>query len=242
MVQIRLNKFLSQAGVASRREADRLIEEGRVAVNGEVIQAMGYKIDAEKDKVEVDGKKVKKETKLYYVMLNKPPGYLVSLKDSFGRPTVRDLIPSLKGRVFPVGRLDYDSEGLLLLTNDGELAYRLTHPSFRAKKVYLVNVKGAPASSDLRRLERGIILDGKKTAPAKLSLLSSSSKESFLRVEIHEGRKREVRRLFEVIGHRVIALQRIKFGNLSLGNLKKGKWRYLSRDEIDRLRNQVRLE
>jgi len=241
-MQIRLNKFLSQAGVASRRQADRMIEEGRVAVNGEVIQAMGYKIDAERDKVEVDGKTVKKETKLYYVMLNKPPGYLVSLKDSFGRPTVRDLLPTLKGRVFPVGRLDFDSEGLLLLTNDGELAYQLTHPSFKIKKIYLIKVKGAPISSDLRRLERGIILDGKKTAPAKISLLSSSNRESFLRVEIHEGRKREIRRLFDVIGHRVMELQRNKFGSLSLGNLKKGKWRYLTRDEIGRLRNQVRLE
>lgn len=242
MVLIRLNKFLSQAGVASRREADRMIEEGRVAVNSEVIQALGHKIDDEIDKVEVDGVKVKKEAKHYYVILNKPPGYLVSLKDSFGRPTVRDLLPTLKGRVFPVGRLDFDSEGLLLMTNDGELAYRLTHPSFKIKKVYLVRIKGKPESSGLRRLERGLILDGKKTAPAKISLLSSSTKESFLRVEIHEGRKREIRRLFDVIGHRVIELQRIKFGNLSLGNLKKGKWRYLTRDEIGRLRNQVRLE
>jgi len=242
MAQIRLNKYLAQAGVASRREADRMIAEGRVAVNGEVIQALGHRIEAEIDKVEVDGVKVKKETKHYYLMLNKPPGYLVSLKDSFGRPTVRDLLPTLKGRVFPVGRLDFDSEGLLLLTNDGELAYRLAHPRFKIKKIYLVRVKGKPGSSSLHRLEKGIILDGKKTAPARINVLSSSLKESLLRVEIHEGRKREIRRLFEVIGHKVVALQRNKFGNLSLGHLKKGKWRYLTRDEIGSLRNQVRLE
>ncbi len=242
MAQIRLNKFLSQAGVASRREADRMIEEGRVAVNGEVIQAMGHKIDEEKDRVEVDGIKVKPEKKHYYVMLNKPPGYLVSLKDSFGRPTVKDLLPTLKGRVFPVGRLDFNSEGLLLLTNDGELAFRLTHPRFEIKKVYRVRIKGTPESSDLRRLERGIILDDKKTAPARIKLLSSSSRESFLRVEIHEGRKREIRRLFDVIGHRVMDLQRMKFGSLSLGKLRKGKWRYLTRDEISRLKSQVNIE
>lgn len=241
-MRIRLNKFLSQSGVASRREADRMIEEGRVAVNSEIIQVLGHKIDDEKDKVEVDGVRVQKETKIHYVMLNKPPGYLVSLKDSFGRQTVRDLIPSLKGRVFPVGRLDFNSEGLLLLTNDGELAYRLTHPRFKVKKVYFVKVKGKPESSDLRRLERGIILDSIKTARAVISLLSSSPRESFLHVEIHEGRKREIRRLFDVIGHKVIELQRIKFGDLSLGNLKKGKWRYLTRSEVEKLKSLVNLE
>ncbi len=242
MAQIRLNKFLAQAGLASRREADRMIEEGRVAVNGEVIQTLGHKIEEERDRVEVDGIKIKQEKKRYYVMLNKPPGYLVSLKDSFGRPKVRDLLPTLKGRVFPVGRLDSDSEGLLLLTNDGGLAFRLTHPRFKIKKVYLVRVKGTPESSDLRRLKRGIILDGKKTAPARIKLLSSSSRESFLRVEIHEGRKREIRRLFDVIGHKVIELQRIEFGSLSLGKLRKGKWRSLDRSEIDKLKALVKLE
>lgn len=242
MAHIRLNKFLAQAGVASRREADRMIEDGRVAVNGEIIQTLGRKIDEEKDKVEVDGITVKQETKHYYLMLNKPPGYLVSLKDSYGRPTVRDLLPTLKGHVFPVGRLDFDSEGLLLLTNDGELTYRLTHPKFKIKKVYLVRVKGMPESSDLRRLERGIFLDGHKTARAQISLLSSSHRESVLRVVIHEGRKREIRRLFDVIGHRVIELQRIEFGSLSLGKLRKGKWRYLTFSEIGRLRDKVRLE
>lgn len=239
---IRLNKFLSQAGVTSRREADRLIAEGRVTVNGEVILTLGCRIDEGKDKVEVDGKRVKKDETPVYVMLNKPPGYLVSLKDPLGRPTIKDLLSSVKSRVFPVGRLDYQSEGLLLLTNDGELAFRLTHPRFRIKKVYLVKIRGIPDASKLSRLERGIFLDGKKTAPAKVKPLKVTSKESLLRVEIHEGWKREVRRMFEAIGHRVLGLQRIRFGGLSLGKLKSGRWRFLTSQEIGKLKSQVGLK
>lgn len=239
---IRLNKFLSQAGVTSRREADRLIAEGRVTVNGEVILTLGCRIDEGKDKVEVDGKRVKKDETPVYVMLNKPPGYLVSLKDPFGRPTIKDLLSSVKSRIFPVGRLDYQSEGLLLLTNDGELAFRLTHPRFRIKKVYLVKIRGIPDASKLSRLERGIYLDGRRTAPAKVKPLKVTSKESLLRVEIHEGWKREVRRMFEAIGHGVLGLQRIRFGGLSLGKLKSGRWRSLTPQEIGKLKSHVGLK
>ncbi len=238
-MEIRLNKFISQAGIASRREADRMITEGRVTVNGEVIQILGFKIDDEKDRVEVNGRRVKIEEGLVYLMLNKPSGYLVSLKDPLRRPTIRDLLTSIKRRVFPVGRLDYNSEGLLLLTNDGELAYRLTHPRFKIKKVYLVKVKGESDSSKLSKLKKGIFLDGKKTAPAKIVPLEVSKKKTVLRVEIYEGRKREIRRMFEAIGHMVVGLQRIKFDGLSLGNLKGGQWRYLTRKEIDILKRKV---
>lgn len=241
-MMVRMNKFLAQAGIASRREADRLITQGRVAVNGEVILTLGHKIDAGKDRVEVDGKKVKKEEINLYLMLNKPLGYLVSLKDPLGRPTIKDLLPSLKSRVFPIGRLDYESEGLLLLTNHGELAFRLTHPRFQIKKVYQVKVKGEPDSSKLSRLEKGIILDGKKTAPAKIRLLAVSSRESCLRIEIHEGRKREVRRMFEAIGHQVRELRRMRFDGLSLGRLKRGRWRYLTPREIEMLMSCVGLK
>ncbi|HEA65022.1 MAG TPA: pseudouridine synthase, partial [Candidatus Aminicenantes bacterium] len=144
----------------------------------------------------------------------KPPGYLVTLKDNFQRPTIQQLLPSLRKRVFPVGRLDYDSTGLLLLTNDGELAYRLTHPRFKVPKVYMVKVKGEPVPSELTRLEKGIYLDGKKTAPAKIALIGGDLKKSLLKVEIYEGRKREVKRMFQAIGHKVIQLQRINFGGL----------------------------
>ncbi len=238
-MQIRLNKFLAQAGVASRREVDKMIAEGRIKVNGQVVQVLGYKIDDEKDKVDVEGRRVEKEEELIYLMINKPPGYLVTLKDNFQRPTIQQLLPSLRKRVFPVGRLDYDSTGLLLLTNDGELAYRLTHPRFKVPKVYMVKVKGEPVPSELTRLEKGIYLDGKKTAPAKIAQIGGDLKKSLLKVEIYEGRKREVKRMFQAIGHKVIQLQRINFGGLGLGSLKMGKWRFLTRKEIETLKKQV---
>lgn len=238
---VRLNKFLSQAGISSRREADRLITEGRIKVNNRVVRELGYKIDEQKDSIEIDGRKVNKEQTLIYLMLNKPKGYLVTLKDAFGRPTVMNLLSNLKRRVFPVGRLDYESEGLLLLTNDGELTHRLTHPSYNIKKTYLAKVKGEPDSAKLSKLEKGIVLDGKKTAPAKVTLLESNPKRSLLRVEIHEGRKREVRRMFEFIGCRVLKLVRVDFAGLKIGKLKSGTWRFLRQQEIKKLKEQVNL-
>jgi len=239
---VRLNKFLSQAGIASRREADRLITEGRVSVNGQQVENLGLKIDSQKDVVEVNGRRVKKQENNIYLMLNKPPGFIVSLKDSFGRPTIMDLLPSLKERIFPVGRLDYKSQGLLLLTNDGQLTFRLTHPRFKIKKVYLVRVKGELSSSQISRLEKGIILDGKKTAPAKIKIINSTAGGVRLRIEIYEGRKREIRRMLEAMGCSVVYLQRIKFGPLGLGNLKKGQWRYLTAREISLLKRLTKSE
>lgn len=240
-MQIRLNKFLSQSGVASRREADRMIAEGRIIVNGQVVQVFGLTIDDEKDEVKVDGRRVKKDEQMVYLILNKPAGYLVSLKDPFGRPTIKDLLPSFKNRIFPVGRLDYESQGLLILTNDGDLAHRLTHPRFEVKKIYLVKVKDQPDSLKLAKLEKGIFLDGKKTAPAKIVPLRVSSRQTLLRVEIYEGRKREIKRMLEAIGHRVLELRRIKLDGLSLGKLKKGQWRYLSPKEVGSLKKKVGL-
>lgn len=233
---IRLNKFLSQAGVASRREADRLIAEGRIGVNNEVVQTLGAKIDNEKDIITIDGKRIKTKDEFQYLVLNKPPGYLVTLKDPLQRPTILDLLPNLKSRVFPVGRLDFDSEGLLLLTNDGELAHRLLHPRFGIKKVYLVNVKNVPERSRLQILEKGIRIDGKKTAPVKVKLLKSGSKSALIRIELTEGRKREVKRMFESIGHPVRRLKRIQFAELNLKNLKRGCWRHLTPNEISNLK------
>lgn len=241
-MEIRLNKFLSRAGVASRREADRMIVEGRIKVNSRVVEELGFKIDDEKDKVEVDGKKIRKAEHFVYLMLNKPEGCLVTLKDPFRRPTIIRFLPKLKERIFPVGRLDYDSSGLLLLTNDGEFTNRLTHPRYKVKKVYLVKVKGEPAPSGLLKLEKGIFLDGKKTAPAKVKLIVRAPRRSLVRVEIFEGRKREVRRMFEAIGFRVVGLERISVGGLCLGKLRKGAWRFLTRQEVCLLRKQVNLE
>jgi len=218
-----------------------MIGEGRVKVNGEVVLSLGHKIDWQKDEVEVDGKRVKKPQRLIYLMLNKPAGYLVSLKDPSGRPTILELIKPLNIRVFPVGRLDFESEGLLLLTNDGEFAFRATHPRYKVKKVYLVEIKGKPEPSELERLRKGIYLEGRKTAEAKIYILRASNKRSLLRVEIHEGRKREVRRMFEVLGHPVFKLRRLKFAGLDLGNLKKGKWRYLTKEEISLIKKEVGL-
>ena len=241
-MRIRLNKFLAQAGVASRREVDKLIAEGKVKVNGRVVQTLGTKIDDQKDRVEVEGNSVKRGEGMAYLMLNKPPGYLVTLKDPFKRPTVKELLPSLKERVFHVGRLDYDSEGLLLLTNDGELAHRLAHPRYKIPKTYLVNVKGMPDPSKISRLEKGIVLDGKKTAPARIAKLRDSSKKTLFQVEIYEGRKREVKRMFEAVGHRVLHLNRVGFGGIRLGKLRTGKWRFLTRREVSSLKRKVGLE
>ena len=240
-MKIRLNKYLALAGVASRREADRMISEGRVSVNGETVQKLGIQVDEDKDKVAVDGKSVRLAKSDVYMMLNKPPGYLVTAKDPFQRPSIMDLLPAMKNRVFPVGRLDFDSEGLLLLTNDGDLANRLMHPSYQVIKEYRIRVKPKPDLSTLATLEKGIPLDGKKTAPAKFRVLATTVKGTLLMAKLHEGRKRELRRMFEYMGIRVISLKRVRLGSLHLGPLKKGKWRHLTREEVARLKKKVRL-
>ncbi len=227
--------------MASRREADRWIVEGRVSVNNRVIDELGAKVDEERDIVQVDGRRIQAQTKPVYVLFNKPAGYLVTLKDPFDRPTIKRWLPASLGRIFPVGRLDLDSEGLLLLTNDGELAYRLSHPRFGVKKVYVAKVRGAPDKDALRRLERGVYLEGEKTAPAKAALLAPGQKSSWLRLELQEGRKREVREMCRAVGHPVLGLRRIEFAGLSLMDLKPGQWRHLEPREVRRLKTLVNL-
>ncbi|MBU4330175.1 MAG: rRNA pseudouridine synthase [Acidobacteria bacterium] len=239
---IRLNKYLSQSGVTSRRDADRLIEKGDVRVNGEVVRTLGTKIDESKDRVEVRGKAVKPEDDSVSIVLYKPPGYLVTLKDPQQRPTVMGLIRTLKRRVFPVGRLDFDSEGLLLFTDDGELAHRLMHPRYQIQKEYRVEVTGFPEKEALDRLKTGIVLDGKITAPAEVRLLRQEDRHSFLQIVIHEGRKREVRRMMEAVGHDVLSLKRTRFGSIRLGNLKPGEWRRLEPHEIASLKKSVKMD
>lgn len=231
---MRLNKYLAKAGITSRRKADKLIEQGRIRINGKVVTVLGTKIKPKQDKVEVDGKTVKPEDKLY-LMLNKPPGFLVTLDDPFNRPTIKKLLPDLGVRVFPVGRLDLNSEGLLLLTNDGELAHHLMHPRYNIKKVYIVRIKGQIQSRDLKELSRGVHLDNQRISPDKVKLIKEESGTSLLKVEIHEGKKREIRRMFQSIGYQVKSLKRIQFAGLKLGNLEKGKWRYLRPEEIEKL-------
>lgn len=231
-MKIRLNKYIAQSGFASRREADRLIEAGRVKVNGKIITELGQKIESFTDKISVDGKNIRPASEAVYIVLNKPEGYLVTRKDPFKRNTVYDLLPPELPRVFPVGRLDYDSEGLLLLTNDGELTNRLLHPRYNIKKIYRVKIKGTPNSAELERLEKGIYLDEKKTAPAVIRRLGGTKQMTILSFEIHEGRKREVRRMCEAIGCPVLQLKRIKFAGLVLGKLGTGQWRHLSTAEV----------
>jgi len=238
---VRLNKFLSLAGVASRREADRWIVQGRVSVNNKIVDELGFKIDEERDVVQVDGRKVQVKPTPVYILLNKPAGHLVTLKDPFRRPVVRSLLPASLGRVFPVGRLDLESEGLLVLTTDGELAHRLSHPRFGVKKVYLVKVKGEPNKEVLSRLERGIYLEGRKTAPAKAALLAPGQKSSWLRLELQEGRKREVREMCAAVGHPVQELRRVEYAGLVLKGLKPGQWRHLGPPEVRRLKALVGL-
>ncbi len=240
--KIRLNKFLSAAGVSSRREADRIIVQGRVKVNGKIVQTLGSKVNQSKDRIEVDGKTVEGAQKKVYILLNKPPKFLVTLKDPFQRPTIQDLFPQLKTRLFPIGRLDFDSEGLLLMSNDGELANRLIHPRYEIKKNYLVKLKGHPEKIQISKLEKGIFIDGKKTAPAKIFPISSSPKRSLYEVELHEGRKREIRRMFEAIGFPILLLRRVKFAGLTLDGVNLGDWRYLTDKEVQILFKKVGLK
>jgi pseudouridine synthase len=238
---VRLNKFLSQAGAASRREADRLIEQGRVQVNGRIVQELGEKIEDETDKVDLDGKRIRKEERLAYVLLHKPVGTVVTLRDPFGRKTVQDLLRGVGVRVFPVGRLDADSSGVLLLTNDGDLAFHLAHPRFEVGKVYSVKVEGPPEETDLAKLRKGIFLEGRKTAPAKVTMVARSASRGVVRIEIHEGRKREVRKMFEALGYRVSDLKRTSFAGLTLERLKPGQWRFLEPGEIRMLKKKAGL-
>jgi 23S rRNA pseudouridine2605 synthase len=239
----RLNKFLAHAGVCSRREADRWIAEGRISVNGRVVLELGAKIDPDRDKVAANGRPVRgEEEKPLYILLNKPAGYVVSVKDPFGRPTVMDLLKRLPGRVYPVGRLDLDTEGALLLTNDGELALRLTHPRYGVAKIYEARIEGEPREEDLDRVRQGLFLDGRKTAPARVRVLRRGRSHTTLKVELREGRKREVRRLFEASGFPVAGLRRIDFAGLTLEGLKPGQWRHLRTAEVKRLRKLVGAE
>jgi len=241
-MDIRLNKYLAQRGIASRREADRMIQDGRISVNGRVVDDLGHKIDAAGDRVAVDGRKIRQERDLVYMALHKPAGFLVTLSDPLGRATIRNLIPSLPAGVNPVGRLDKDSEGLLLLTSDGELAFRLTHPRYEIPKVYFVRVPGAISAEKIARIEKGVMVEGRKTAPAKITVLEVDAQSSTLQIEIHEGRKREVRQMFEAVGHEVARLKRVSFAGLRLENLPAGKWRFLKKEEIRRLKRLVALD
>ncbi len=232
MEEMRLQKYLALCGVASRRAAENMITEGRVLVNGAVITTLGVKIIPGKDVVTVDKKTVHIKEHKVYIMLNKPKGYVTTTKDNFDRKTVLDLIPDSLGRVYPVGRLDYDTEGLLLLTNDGDFTYRLTHPRHEISKTYLAVVQGVPDAEALSALRKGVVIDGKKTHPAQVILKKKNEISALLQITIHEGRNRQVRKMCEAVGHQVVKLRRIAEGPLRLGDLPLGSFRHLTEAEI----------
>ncbi len=232
----RLNKVLSKAGVASRRAADKLIAEGRVTVNGAVVRELGVKVDPERDAIKVDGARIPPiPQKHIYLMLNKPRGCVTTLSDPQGRPTIMDLLGSVRARVYPVGRLDFNSEGLLLLTDDGDLARELMHPGRGVDKTYAVKVRGTPSGDSLKRLRAGIKLEGRMTLPAKV-VVERAGANTWLRMTIAEGRKHQVRRMLRAVGHPVLKLKRIRYGGLDLGDLAPGGLRRLSSEEVQQLR------
>ncbi len=227
---------MAKAGIASRREAERMLLEGRVTVNGRVIDALGLKADPLKDSIKVNGKILTHFEPKITVVLNKPRGYLATVKDPKGRPTVMDLLKHLKWRIYPVGRLDLDAEGLLLLTNDGELANRIAHPKFSIPRTYLVKVVGVPEEKQLSRLKRGVMLEDGRARVVSCLLLRQKEKNSWVQVVVTEGRNRLVKRIFSAIGHPVLKLKRIRLGPIQLGNLPFGQFRHLTAEETAKLK------
>ncbi|HSB27174.1 MAG TPA: pseudouridine synthase [Pyrinomonadaceae bacterium] len=238
----RLQKLIAATGLASRRHAEELIANGKVSVNGKVITELGTKADPARDHIKVNGKLINpqlKDLEKVYVLLNKPRGYLSSLSDPEGRPLVTELLPPALGKLHPVGRLDFNTEGLLILTNDGELTNFITAARNRVEKVYEVKVKGVPTEAAINRLRRGVTLDdGTRTAPAKVKLLHQTETNAWFEVLLHQGRNQQVRRMFELVGHSVIKLRRVKIGFLTDEHLKPGYWRYLAPAEVKRLMKQ----
>lgn len=233
---MRLQKFLANAGIASRRGAEKIISEGRVSVNDEIVREMGVQIDEDFDTVAVDGEVIKNIEKKYYIMLNKPVGFVTTVSDDLGRETVMDLVSDISARIYPVGRLDYDTEGLLLLTNDGDLTYRITHPKHDIAKTYVAEVTGNISMDTILQLRRGVILDGQKTSPAEVEVVGATQYGTKVEITIHEGRNRQVRRMFESLGCIVKKLKRTKEAGLTLRHLPLGKWRKLSESEVNMLK------
>jgi 23S rRNA pseudouridine2605 synthase len=236
----RLQKIISQAGIASRRAAEKLITEGRITINGVMVRELGTKADPTRDDIRIDGRRVKSAERLRYILLYKPAGYVTTRSDPQRRRTVIDLLGGVKEYLYPVGRLDYDTEGLLLLTNDGDLAARLTHPRHQVDRTYEARVTGTPDEHALERLRTGIPLDGHKTLPADVVLLTRRSRDgggdAVLVITIREGRNRQVRRMLQAVGHPVRSLRRTRIGPIADRRLRPGQWRELTRAEVEKLK------
>jgi pseudouridine synthase len=236
----RLQKIMASAGVASRRRSEEIILQGRVTVNSKVVTELGTKVDPRRDQIRVDGQRIQAESYIY-IMLNKPRGVLSVMEDERGRSALGDLV-SVPTRLYPVGRLDATSEGLILLTNDGALANLLTHPRYMHHKEYIVLVNGRPSEKTLQAWQRGVLLDEKLTAPAQISVIRTVQDSTLLRIEMREGRKRQIRRVAALLGHPVRDLRRVRLGPLQLGSLEVGQWRYLTPKEIGQLESLKRQD
>lgn len=231
----RLHKYMASCGIASRRKCENIILEGRVKVNGAIIDKIGTTIDDEKDEILVDNKRIKKEDKKVYILLNKPKGYISSVKDDRGRKTLLDIV-KVSERVYPIGRLDYNTSGAIILTNDGSVYNNIAHPGSNKSKVYVAVIKGVPSNKEIKQFEKGIDIGGYITAESKFEYIGSKDGNSKVIIEIHEGKNRQVRRMCDAIGHPVITLMRVAIGNIKLDNLKEGAWRYLTEKEIEYIR------
>ena len=253
-MEVRLQKYLAGCGVASRRASEKLISSGCVFVNGKRVLELGSKIEAGKDVVTVNGEVISPESRMVYIMLNKPKGYVSTAKEQFDRPAVLELLSDVKERVVPVGRLDFDTSGLLLLTNDGDLVYKLTHPKHGVDKVYVAKIVGRIQNSEAERLKAGVIIDAEKgeepeekisytavrspykTAPAKVRIIKADDSASLVQIALREGKNRQVRKMFDAVGHKVIALKRVAVGELRLEKLEPGKYRHLTNKEVEYLK------
>lgn len=235
----RIQKILARAGIASRRQAEQMILEGRVMVNGQIIHQLGFKADVLRDYIKVDGKRLLKPEPPVTYLLHKPRGYVSTVRDPAGRPTVMDLLKGVKWRVYPLGRLDFDAEGLLLLTNDGDLAYALSHPKFSIPRTYWVKVEGFPDSLALNRLRRGIKLEDGEAKALSVRVLRQTEKHSWAEIVVGEGRNHLVKRMFLAIGHPVLKLKRIGFGPIRLGDLPIGQYRPLRHEELEKLKKII---
>ena len=234
---VRLQKVLAAAGVASRRASEIMIDEGRVEVNGKIVTEQGRRVNPDRDQIRVDGSRIPPPRRHMYLVLNKPRGVISTMDDPEGRTTLADYLPRTKERLFHVGRLDTETEGLIILTNDGEFAHRLAHPSYEVRKSYHVQVAGVMDNRTLKRLEKGVTLDDGPVKPDKVKLISRGQDRTLLQVSLHEGRNRIVRRIFESLGYSVRKLDRVYYAGLTKKNLKRGAWRFLTKEEVMRLKS-----
>lgn len=236
---MRINKYIASCGVASRRKSEEIILDGRVTVNGKLVTELAFNIDEEKDIVEIDGEQIGVEKNNVYIVLNKPEGYITTVKDQFDRPSVLDLVKDIDERVYPIGRLDYETSGLLILTNDGDLTYKLTHPKHEVDKTYMAIVKGVPNAQEIKNFEEGLYIEDYKTAPAKIKVVKINEEKNYsiCQIKIHEGRNRQVRKMCRAINHPVLRLRRAAMGKIVLKDLEVGQYRHLTKEEVAYLKS-----